>query len=91
VDYFIACSEGLIMKVEVHLYASFTKYLPEDAEGQKIWMNMAEGATTKQVLSKLGVPLDHVKMIFLNNVKVDEDTVLKNGDRMGAFPPVAGG
>ena len=79
------------MKVEVHLFASFTKYLPENAEGQMIWMELDEGTTIEQVLIKLGVPLDHVKLVFLNNVKAPMDTILKEGDRMGAFPPVAGG
>ena len=79
------------MKVEVRLFASFTKYLPEDAEGQMVQMDLEEGTTIEQVLIKLGVPLDHVKLVFLNNVKAPVDSVLNEGDRMGAFPPVAGG
>jgi len=79
------------MKVEVRLFASFTKYLPDSAEGQKVNLELNEGTTVRQVLEQLKVPLDEIKLIFINSVHADIDDVLKAGDRMGAFPPVAGG
>ncbi len=39
----------------------------------------------------MGVPLDEIKLIFINSVKADVEDILKDGDKMGAFPPVAGG
>ncbi len=79
------------MKVEVRLFASFTQYLPEGAEDHKVVMELDEGTTTKQVLERLGVPLDNVKLVFVNSVHAGLEDVLHEGDRMGAFPPVAGG
>jgi molybdopterin synthase sulfur carrier subunit len=79
------------MKVEIRLFASFTKYLPDGAEGHKIELELAEGTTIEQVLMQLKVPLDEVKLVFVNSVHAEIKDVLKNGDKMGAFPPVGGG
>ncbi len=79
------------MNVEVRLFASFTKYLPDSAEGHKIIMTLNEGTTVKHVLEQLKVPLEEIKLVFINSVRADLEDVLKEGDRMGAFPPVAGG
>ena len=79
------------MKVEIRLFASFTQYLPPDAEGQKAEMELDEGTTIKEVLTRLGVPLDMVKLVFANGVHAEMDYVIQEGDRIGAFPPVAGG
>ncbi|MCG8337519.1 MAG: MoaD/ThiS family protein [Proteobacteria bacterium] len=79
------------MKVEIRLFASFTRYLPPNAEGQKAAMDLDEGTTIKDVLTHLGVPLDTVKLVFANGVHANMDYVIQEGDRIGAFPPVAGG
>ena len=79
------------MKGEVRLFASFTKNLPDDAEGQKVILDLAEGTTVKQVLVQLRVPLEEIKLVFINSVHAEIEDVLKDGDRMGAFPPVGGG
>ncbi|MCP4297607.1 MAG: MoaD/ThiS family protein [Proteobacteria bacterium] len=79
------------MKVEIGLFATFAKYLPEEAEGFKVTIELDEGSTVKDVLLRMGVPLDEIKLIFINSVKADVEDVLKDGDKMGAFPPVAGG
>lgn len=79
------------MKIEVRLFASFTRYLPDHAEDHRVILDLAEGTTVKQVLQKLQVPLDEIKLVFVNSVRAGLDHVLSDGDRMGAFPPVAGG
>lgn len=79
------------MKIEVRLFATFRKYLPENAQGQRAQLDLPEGMTVKQVLEQLKVPLDTVKLVFVNSVHADLDQVLKEGDVLGAFPPVAGG
>ena len=79
------------MKVEIRLFASFTQYLPPSAEGQKAELELDKGTTIRKVLKQLGVPLDTVKLVFANGVHADMDYVIQEGDRIGAFPPVAGG
>ncbi|RJR49251.1 MAG: MoaD/ThiS family protein [Desulfobacteraceae bacterium] len=79
------------MKVELRLYASLGKYMPEQRSGPSESMEVAEGSTIRAVLERLNVPLDSVKIIFLNGLHASGDEALKNGDRVGVFPPVAGG
>ncbi len=79
------------MKAEIRLFASFTEHLPPTAEGQKAELELKEGTTIRDVLEKQGVPLDVVKLVFANGVKEQMDYIIQEGDRIGAFPPVAGG
>jgi molybdopterin converting factor small subunit len=44
-----------------------------------------------ECLRALQVPADTVKLIFLNGIHAQADQILKEGDRVGVFPPVAGG
>ncbi len=79
------------MKIEVNLFATLVTYKPENA-GRKAWfMNCPEGTTIAGLLKDLNVPLDAVKIMFVNGVHASDDTVLKDGDRLGVFPPVGGG
>jgi molybdopterin converting factor small subunit len=51
-----------------------------------------DGETTiLGLLRRLDVPMDKVKIIFLNGIHASGQESLKEGDRIGVFPPVAGG
>jgi len=80
------------MKVELRLYASLARYMSGGtAGGQPGITEVSEGTTIHGLLGLLSVPLDAVKVIFLNGIHAQGDEVLKEGDRVGVFPPVAGG
>jgi len=80
------------MKIEVKLYASLGRYMPQAAlEKGKGYLEVGEGTTIKALLQNLEVPLETVKLIFLNGIHAKDNEVLKDGDRLGVFPPVAGG
>jgi molybdopterin converting factor small subunit len=79
------------MKVELNLFASLAGYLPDKAKGTSCTVEIVEGATIRQLLEPLKMPAKAVKMIFLNGVHANGDETLKDGDRVGVFPPVAGG
>jgi sulfur-carrier protein len=79
------------MKVELRLYASLGRYLPENREGNFCIMEIDPGTTVQKLLHKLNIPPEAPKVIFLNGIHARGDEVLKEGDRLGAFPPVAGG
>ena len=79
------------MKIEVNLFATLVQYKPEHTS-RKPWIETCkDGMTANTLLENLGVPLDAVKVIFVNNVRANSDIVLKDGDRVGVFPPVGGG
>ena len=80
------------MKIEVRLYASLARYLPaQGAAGVPEVVEVAEGLTVQELLLQMKVPQDAVKVVFLNGLHATGDQVLKQGDRVGVFPPVAGG
>jgi molybdopterin converting factor small subunit len=54
-------------------------------------MEIAEGKTIGEMLEGLKVPLESVKLVFLNGLHSDMNQTLRDGDRVGVFPPVAGG
>ena len=79
------------MKVELRLYASLGRYLPEEKEGNSWVIEIDPGTTIRELLRRLNIPSEAPKIFFLNGVHAQGDEVLKDGDRVGAFPPVAGG
>jgi molybdopterin synthase sulfur carrier subunit len=80
------------MKVEFRLYASLARYMPDQGiRAASHVMDVNEGATIGRLLERLRVPREQVKIIFLNGIHATGDEVLKDGDRVGIFPLVAGG
>jgi sulfur carrier protein ThiS len=74
------------MKVELNLYASLARFAPRTGP-----MEVGEDTTILGLLRRLDVPLDKVKIIFLNGIHASGNETLREGDRVGVFPPVAGG
>jgi len=73
--------------VQIKLFASLKKYLPESADQYPI----EPGISIQDLLIGLQVPLKEAKLIFVNGVKSDADALLRGGERVGVFPPVGGG
>jgi len=80
-----------MMRIEINLYASLAPYAPAGEGRGPRFLEVEPGVTIREILKRLGVPLDSVKMVFLNGVHGTVEEVLKEGDRVGVFPPVAGG
>lgn len=80
------------MRIEIKLYASLGRYLPQPLlDKRQDYLDVAEGTTIEALLESLKVPLETVKLVFLNGTHAKGNQVLKDGDRLGVFPPVAGG
>jgi len=80
------------MKVEINLFASLARYAPDKTGSHSHRMlDVAEGTTIMELLNRMELPIDKIKMIFLNGLHATGDEVLREGDRVGVFPPVAGG
>ncbi len=80
------------MKIELNLFASLARYAPAKtgSHGHLI-LDAAEGTTIMELLKRLELPIDKIKMVFLNGLHATGDEILRDGDRVGVFPPVAGG
>jgi sulfur-carrier protein len=79
------------MKINLNLYASLTEYLPDKARGNPNSIELPEGTTIKEFIEQLRIPLDTPRIIFLNGAHAPLSAFLKDGDRLGMFPPLAGG
>jgi molybdopterin synthase sulfur carrier subunit len=81
-----------VIRIEARLYATLRKYHLGGKVGEALVRELAEGTTVQELLQKeLGVPPGEVKTVFVNGVSRRLDYVLADGDRVGIFPPVAGG
>ena len=79
------------MNIEVNFFASLVKYKPPGT-GKDFWsLACEEGATVGDILRQSGIPLEDVKIIFINGLHSKPEVILKDGDRVGIFPLVGGG
>jgi molybdopterin converting factor small subunit len=80
---------GYQMKViiELKLYATLQPYQPANAARYAV----EAGTSIEKIVETLNIPTDQVKLLFCNGVKCDLGTLLRDGDRIGLFPPVGGG
>jgi molybdopterin converting factor small subunit len=79
------------LKIEIHLFASLSRYLPEVAVDKSFMLEIKEGANVQDIINRIGIPQDDIKLIFINGVHAKDTDGLKDGDRLGLFPPIGGG
>ncbi|MBI5248447.1 MAG: MoaD/ThiS family protein [Desulfomonile tiedjei] len=79
------------MKIELGLYASLSDYLPSGNTGHRSVVEIDEGISIQELLSILKIPRDNPKIMFLNGIHATGNEVIKDGDRVAVFPPIAGG
>ncbi len=78
------------MKLEVRLFANLRDNLPKENKGQAAVV-LSEGSTTQDLINHLDIPRDLPLIIMVNGKRQLESYSLKDGDRIGIFPPVGGG
>lgn len=79
------------MKIEVHLYASLAKYLPKNAKSKTCIIELSDRSVVSDMIKEMKLPDHAIKLIFLNGIHAARTSGLKDGDRVGIFPPVGGG
>lgn len=79
------------MIVKVKLFASLRKYLPKIGLGKSANVRLEDGARIAQLYEFLQIPEEEIKLAFVNGVHQDRESLLKDGDEVGIFPPVGGG
>lgn len=75
------------MTITVRLYATLRAY----AEAGETVLDVPEGTTVGGLVEHLGIPGAAVRIVFVNGVTQDDAYVVKSGDEVGIFPPIAGG
>lgn len=79
------------MKVEVCLFATLGRYLPPGGSGDKVILEVPDRTTVAQVMASLQIPDDLDRLQVVNGHDAVPEHILKDGDILSAFPPLAGG
>jgi molybdopterin converting factor small subunit len=79
-----------MINIELRLFGDLRKYLDVKL-GDGYDLMIEKGSTVRTVLTLLGIPVSETKIILVNGRPKEIDHVLTNSDRLGIFPPVAGG
>ena len=79
------------MMIHVKLIANYREQLPPEAINGAVELDVPDGTTVYQAISRFDIPLDDTSVIVLNGLTVDMSTPLKAGDMVTAFSAIAGG
>jgi molybdopterin converting factor small subunit len=82
------------MEVEVKLYAALRRYRPSGISGaphHPFMFSLPDGATVAVLVAQLGIPEGMINAAAVNDEAVEALTLLHGGDKVGLFPPSAGG
>ena len=84
------------MHITLKLYASLTEYLPpEQRAGNRIGLELPDGATVSQVIEPFKLPMKLVHLVLINGHFVPPEErgsrTLVDGDVLAIWPPIAGG
>jgi len=80
-------TDKVTFRIEIKLFAGLNKYEP----GEPGSFFVAPDTSVSDLLDRLGAPHEEAKLIFINGRRGNLSTILKDGDRLGIFPPVGGG
>ncbi len=79
------------MEIEVKLFATLRDYLPKGSTRFSCKVEIDGQTRIQDILTKLKLPEELPKIILVNGIHGKRDQVLKEGDVVSIFPPVAGG
>lgn len=84
------------MKITFKLFASLSDYLPPQARYTNvIELDIAQDATILQVIEPFSLPEKMVHLVLVNGTYIAPEQrmthVLKEGDALAIWPPIAGG
>lgn len=84
------------MKITFKLYATLGDLLPPNAVRNVATIDVPEDATLHSIIDQYHVPRELAHLVLINGVFVcdadrDQSGMLKEGDALAIWPPVAGG
>jgi len=80
------------MRVTVKLFATLKEYAPvQGLSGTPFDLEVPDTATLGDIIEILKLPVEEVKIPFVNGIVKSFDWKLNPGDDLGIFPPVGGG
>jgi molybdopterin converting factor small subunit len=79
------------MEIEVKLFATLRDYLPKGSSRFSCKMEVDGSTRIQDIFYQLKLPDEMPKIILINGVHGKKEQILKDGDVVSIFPPVAGG
>ncbi len=83
------------MKINVKTAGLLGRYLPEHSGGNRVELEVAAGATPRDVIAQLGMPAEATYLVALNGeivpAKERATRVLAEHDELSIMPPLRGG
>jgi molybdopterin converting factor small subunit len=79
------------MHVRVRIFATLLRHVPDLRPGTFLDMDLPQGATILDLIQRLHLPVEEVKVAFVNGRSRPFDWPLQEGDEVGLFPAIAGG
>lgn len=83
------------MEITFKLYATLGDYLPADAERHAVRLDVGIKDSPQNILDRFRVPRRLSHLVLINGIYLPpedrEKSILKEGDTLAVWPPVAGG
>lgn len=83
------------MHITLKLFATLSGYLPEPTGTNQVDLAVPDGATVDAIIEDYKLPRGLVHLVLVNGVYINPvdrtSTVLKEGDALAIWPPIAGG
>ena len=82
------------MTITFKLFATLMDYLPDNAVKNSVQLEVEEGTSANDLISRYAVPRNEVHLVLVNGIYAGEDArdnPLQDGDVVAIWPPVAGG
>jgi len=79
------------MPLAVLLAATLRKYVPGYDAAIGYDLKIDRPISVRELARRLFIPEQEVKLIMVNGIHADWETVLKGDERVALFPPVGGG
>jgi sulfur-carrier protein len=79
------------MKIQLKLYGNLRRLSPGGQAGAPMTIELPNGASLQDLVAQLQIPAEETKVAFVNGLVQEWGYELKEGDKVGIFPPVGGG
>lgn len=83
--------DGTNMHITVKLFATLVRFNDGARSGKPFEVELPDRSLVKDLINLLKIPPQETHVVFINNIIVEPNSKLQDGDVVGLFPPVGGG